>query len=97
MEENYPRTLMELEERFSTEAACLEYLRKLRWPNGFVCVNDRPNGATHVRGNGATLKWQSWGSRRASKLAFFTPFRNNIFYGFSAADQRQLLSPLNDN
>ena len=21
-------------------------------------VNDRPNGATHVRGNGATLKWQ---------------------------------------
>ena len=37
MEEDYPRTLMELEERFSTEAACLEYLRKLRWPNGFVC------------------------------------------------------------
>jgi hypothetical protein len=60
-------------------------------------VNDRLNGATHVRGNGATLKWQNWGSRRASKLAFFTPFRNNIFYGFSAADQRQLLSPLNDN
>ncbi len=37
MEENYPRTLMELEEQFSTEAACMEYLRKLRWPNGFVC------------------------------------------------------------
>ena len=37
MEEDYPRTLMELEERFSTEATCLEYLLKLRWPNGFVC------------------------------------------------------------
>lgn len=37
MEEDYPRTLMEVEERFSTEAACLEYLGKLRWPNGFVC------------------------------------------------------------
>ena len=37
MEEDYPRTLMELEERFSTEAACMEYLRKLRWPDGFVC------------------------------------------------------------
>jgi len=37
MEEDYPRTVIELEERFSTEAACLAYLRKLRWPNGFVC------------------------------------------------------------
>ena len=49
------------------------------------CVDDRPNGATHVRRNGATLKWQNWGSRRAIKLAFFTPFRNNIFYSFFAA------------
>jgi len=37
MEENYPRTVMELEGQFSTEAACLEYLQTLRWPNGFVC------------------------------------------------------------
>jgi transposase-like protein/Zn ribbon nucleic-acid-binding protein len=37
MEEDYPRTLMELEERFSTEATCIEYLGKLRWPNGFIC------------------------------------------------------------
>ena len=35
--ENYPRTLAELEERFSTEKACLEYLYELRWPKGFVC------------------------------------------------------------
>jgi len=50
-----------------------------------LTANDRPDGATHVRRSGATLKWQNWGSRRASKLAFLTPFRNNIFYGFSAA------------
>jgi hypothetical protein len=37
MEEDYPRTVMEFEEQFSTEAACLEYLQKLRWPNGFIC------------------------------------------------------------
>jgi transposase-like protein len=37
MQEDYPRTLIEFEKRFSTEAACLEYLRKIRWPNGFVC------------------------------------------------------------
>lgn len=37
MDEDYPRSLAEFEARFSTEAACLEYLAKLRWPDGFVC------------------------------------------------------------
>jgi transposase-like protein len=35
--EDYPRTLMELEKRFSTDQACREYLFDLRWPDGFVC------------------------------------------------------------
>ena len=35
--EDYPRTLLELEERFSSEEACREYLATLRWPEGFVC------------------------------------------------------------
>ena len=35
--EDYPRTLGELEARFSTEDACLEYLSQLRWPDGFRC------------------------------------------------------------
>jgi len=35
--EDYPRTLMELEQRFSSEEACREYLWALRWPEGFVC------------------------------------------------------------
>lgn len=37
MPEDCPRTLMELERRFSTEQACREYLFALRWPEGFVC------------------------------------------------------------
>lgn len=37
MEEDYPRTLIEFEKRFSTEARCVEYLRALRWPEGFIC------------------------------------------------------------
>ena len=36
--EDYPRTLTELEARFSTEEACREYLFHLRWPNGFRCA-----------------------------------------------------------
>lgn len=35
--EDYPRTLLELETRFSTEAQCRAYLFALRWPEGFVC------------------------------------------------------------
>lgn len=34
---DYPRTLQEFEEWFSTEEACIEYLRRLRWPEGFRC------------------------------------------------------------
>ena len=37
--EDYPRTLLELERRFSDEAACRAYLFALRWPEGFVCEN----------------------------------------------------------
>jgi len=35
--EDYPRDLLELEARFSSEAACQEYLFRLRWPEGFRC------------------------------------------------------------
>jgi transposase-like protein len=35
--EDYPRNLGEFEARFSTEAACREYLIRLRWPDGFRC------------------------------------------------------------
>jgi hypothetical protein len=35
--EAYPRTLPELEEQFSMDQQCAEYLYGLRWPEGFVC------------------------------------------------------------
>ncbi len=35
--EDYPRNLLELEARFSSEEACREYLFALRWPEGFRC------------------------------------------------------------
>ena len=37
MAEDYPRTLLEFEHRFSSDEACREYLAVLRWPGGFVC------------------------------------------------------------
>jgi transposase-like protein len=35
--EDYPRNLSELENRFSNEEACRDYLFSLRWPDGFRC------------------------------------------------------------
>jgi transposase-like protein len=35
--EDYPRTLLELESRFSTDEECRRYLHQLRWPDGFCC------------------------------------------------------------
>lgn len=35
--EDYPRSILELEDRFATEDACRAYLMRLRWPDGFVC------------------------------------------------------------
>ena len=37
MDEDYPKTLLEMERRFSSEDTCRDYLTKLRWPSGFIC------------------------------------------------------------
>ena len=34
---DYPRTLQEFSEWFPSQASCAEYLRRLRWPDGFRC------------------------------------------------------------
>ncbi len=34
---DFPRNLLEFTERFATEGDCREYLKCLRWPDGFVC------------------------------------------------------------
>src|ERR1700692_3945357 len=35
--EDYPRNWNEFFDWFATEQACLAYLERLRWPQGFVC------------------------------------------------------------
>ena len=35
--EDYPRTLVEFDEWFSSEPECQDFLRRLRWPSGFYC------------------------------------------------------------
>ena len=33
----YPRTVLEFRDWFADDAACRDYLAKLRWPEGFRC------------------------------------------------------------
>ena len=34
---DYPMNLLEFQKMFHDETACLRYLERMRWPNGFVC------------------------------------------------------------
>src|ERR1017187_10473800 len=66
--EDYPRTIQEFEERFSTEEGCRAYLVSLRWPDGLRCPHCQGSKAVMVR---ATLKPAPLRSRlrRAGKYA----------------------------
>ena len=35
---DYPGTFEEFDEWFSSEEACLEYVARLRWPDGFIVL-----------------------------------------------------------
>lgn len=43
--EDYPKTIMEFDERFATEEDCRQYLCQLRWPNGYCCPRCNHNQA----------------------------------------------------
>src|SRR5882724_9461111 len=45
MNEDFPGTGMELEQRFATDEACRHYLEQLRWPDGFRCPSCQSSDA----------------------------------------------------
>ena len=45
-------TLLEFQNRFRTEEDCVEFLEKLRWPNGFVCPNCNHDDGYPIRTRG---------------------------------------------
>ena len=47
--QDYPRTLVEFDEWFASEVACEDFLRRLRWPNGFYCPGCSASGAWTTR------------------------------------------------
>lgn len=72
MAEDYPTTLMALESRFSTDAACREYLEALRWPKGFVCPTCGGTKAGRMRSG----LWHCRGCERQASVLAGTVFQD---------------------
>ena len=70
--EDYPRTLAELEARFSSEQACREYLFRLRWPEGFRCPRCGDARAWPLR----SVLWQCAGCGRQASVTAGTIFQD---------------------
>src|ERR1700692_4090222 len=51
MFEDYPKTVLEFERRFGTEAQCFEYLSAMRWPLGVVCPRCQGRKIWPMQGN----------------------------------------------
>lgn len=68
--EDYPGTLLQLEERFATEEACRAYLEQIRWPRGFVCPACGGRDAWRT-GRG---QWYCSGCRRQTSVTAGTIF-----------------------
>jgi transposase-like protein len=73
MVEDYPRNLMELEQRFNREEACVEYLAGLRWPNGWICPRCQGREAWQVRRN----RWRCGGCRYEVSVTAGTIFQDS--------------------
>jgi transposase-like protein len=69
---DYPRTMQEFDQWFSTEKECMDYLQQLRWPDGFRCP-----------GCNGTKSWQmAEGLIRCSKCKQKTSIlAGTIFHG----------------
>lgn len=73
MAEDYPRTLMALEERFSDEAACRAYLASLRWPDGFACPGCGGDQGLVIRRH----LWRCRACRRETSVTAGTIFQDS--------------------
>lgn len=71
--EDYPRNLKELEDRFVSDAACLEYLGRLRWPEGFVCPTCGHRGGWQTKRG----LWLCAGCRRQRRVTAGTIFHRS--------------------
>ena len=73
MAEDYLRTLLELERRFSDESGCRSYLAALRWPDGFVCPGCQGRESVGIRRE----LWRCLKCRREVSVTAGTVFQDS--------------------
>jgi transposase-like protein len=73
MAEDYPKTLMDFERRFSSEGACRQYLFGLRWPDGFTC----PRCAGRVAWQASRGRWVCGSCRYQASVTAGTIFQDS--------------------
>ncbi len=80
---DFPRSLIEFQQRFADEAACVEYLFAARWPAGFMCPGCGSSKAWELQTKAWTWECASCGKQTSvtagtimhhSKLALTTWF-----------------------
>jgi len=81
-EEDDPRTLLELEERFSTEETCRAYLWQLRWPDGFKCPRCGHCRAWPI---GRSDLWECGGCHHQTSLTAGTVFQGTRLGSYQTA------------
>jgi hypothetical protein len=62
----FPRSLIEFQQRFPDEAACVAYLAAARWPQGFVCPGCGKNKAWQLQTKRWT--WECAGCRKQTSV-----------------------------
>ncbi len=81
---HYPGSYGELRSWFPDDAACLDYLDWLRWPNGFVCPHCAGAGGWKMAG----ALWRCYGCRRrvsGTARTVFQDTRTPLTVWFAAA------------
>lgn len=67
-----PATLLELTERFPDDQSCWEYLKRVRWPKGFICPRCEGRRASFVE---TRRLWQCTACRKQVSLTAGTVFQ----------------------
>ena len=70
---DYPRTFQEFRDWFPDDAACVEYLGRLRWPSGFVC----PVCGGHGSWRTGKLMWMCVSCKRKTSVTAGTIFHRS--------------------
>jgi transposase-like protein len=71
---DYPRTFQEFRDWFPDDAACIDYLEQLRWPDGFVCPACDGHEGWRI---GQRRMWMCAGCGRKSSVTAGTIFHRS--------------------